>query len=110
MRIDGLGPDPAFYREYRNDLELLLRQAGDHDARPCPGCTIRCPKCGSHSCTCNCTSACDVAPRMMSSDPDDHPVESGIVPLVYAFYSLRLTPPCWSCEGPYTGEPMNGLA
>ncbi|MCZ6862069.1 MAG: hypothetical protein O7I42_17635 [Alphaproteobacteria bacterium] len=38
---------------------------------------------------------------MMSSEPEEFPIESAIVPLVYAFHSLRLTPPCWSCEGHY---------
>jgi hypothetical protein len=38
---------------------------------------------------------------MMSSAPEEHPIEAGIVPLVYAFHNLRLIPPCWSCEGHY---------
>ena len=38
---------------------------------------------------------------MMSSEPERFPIEAGIAPLVYAFHSLRLTPPCWSCEGHY---------
>ena len=36
---------------------------------------------------------------MMSSEPNDYPIEAGIVPLVYALNCLRLTQPCWSCEG-----------
>ena len=35
----------------------------------------------------------------MSSDPEEFPVEAGIVPLVLALYSLRQVEPCWSCEG-----------
>ena len=35
----------------------------------------------------------------MSSEPDQYPIEAGIVPLVYALYSMRVTTPCWSCEG-----------
>ena len=35
----------------------------------------------------------------MSDAPDKFPIEPGIVPLVYAFYTLRLLHPCWSCEG-----------
>ena len=38
---------------------------------------------------------------MMSSAPENFPIEAGIVPLVYAFHNLRVTPPCWSCEGHY---------
>ena len=35
----------------------------------------------------------------MSSDPDAHPIESGISPLVYGLNCLRVCPPYWSCEG-----------
>ena len=35
----------------------------------------------------------------MSSDPDRHPIEPGIAPLVFALLLLRLCHPCWSCEG-----------
>ena len=101
MHIDGLDTDHAILRGYRNDIERLLDQPSDHDARPCPGCTLTCPTCGSKSCVCNCSFTCDDAPRMLSSDPDDFAIEAGIVALVYAVNSLRLTPPCWSCEGHY---------
>ena len=101
MHIDGLDTDPAVLRGYRNDIERLHDQPSDGDARPCPGCNLTCPTCGSTSCVCNCSYHCDDAPLMMSSDPDDFSIEAGIVALVYAFNSLRLTPPCWSCEGHY---------
>lgn len=104
MRIEGPGPDPAFHRDYRGDLERLLNQPSSREARPCPGCDLVCPKCGSQSCTCTCSPSCEAAPRMLSSDPDEHPIETDIVPLVYALYSLRLTPPCWSCEGHYNRQ------
>ena len=35
----------------------------------------------------------------MSVEPESHPIEPGIAPLVFEFYALRLCPPCWSCEG-----------
>ena len=37
----------------------------------------------------------------MSGDPIRHPIEAGIVPVVYAIYTLRKLMPCWSCEGHY---------
>ena len=101
MHIDGLHSDPALLRGFRSDIKRFLDQPGDGDARPCPGCNLTCPKCGSISCVCNCSPNCADAPRMMSSDPEEFPIEAAIVPLVYAFNSLRLTPPCWSCEGHY---------
>jgi len=39
----------------------------------------------------------------MSSDPDNHPIEPHILPLVYALYCLRGCTPCWSSEGRIDG-------
>ena len=36
---------------------------------------------------------------MLSSDPENHPLESRIAPLVYALKRLEVFDPCWSCEG-----------
>lgn len=99
MKISRLEPNQAFYRACQQALEALLAQPTDKQARPCPDCAIACPCCGSPSCTCNCSSTCVHAPRQMSSEPDTLPIEPGIVPLVYALQSLRVCPPCWSCEG-----------
>lgn len=99
MRIKQLACDPAARRQVREDLETLLRQPSDKQARPCPDCRIPCPKCGATNCTCACSPHCPQAPRQLSSDPEAFPIEAGIVPLVYGLSSLRLCPPCWSCEG-----------
>jgi hypothetical protein len=63
------------------------------------GCTIKCPQCGSTGCQCRCSPACPEAPRELSSDPVYHPIEPGIVPLVFELKRLALFDPCWSCEG-----------
>ncbi len=36
---------------------------------------------------------------MLSTDPENYPIESGIVPLVFSLCSLRECQPYWSCEG-----------
>lgn len=99
MRIERLEPDHAFSRQSQRELEALLRQPADNKVRPCPGCSVPCPCCGSPTCTCNCSSACPYAPEEMSSDPHDHPIEPGIVPLVYSLHTVPECRPCWSCEG-----------
>jgi len=91
--------DAAFCEAQVEDLRLLIAQPDDRQARPCPGCDIACPTCGSKACTCNCRPSCPDAPQRLSSDPERFPVERGIAPLVYAFSSLRVLPPCWSFEG-----------
>ncbi len=36
---------------------------------------------------------------MLSSEPDEHPIEPQVLPLVYNLTTLRVMPTCWSCEG-----------
>ncbi len=99
MRIDRLSPDRGRYRARRDSLD---RFADDLDApftRPCTGCDKPCPCSGSASCACACGPDCAVAAHHLSCDPHDHPIEAGIVPLVYAMATLRTIVPCWSCEG-----------
>ncbi len=107
MKIELPERDGSLYRQRARDLELLLRQPSAAERRPCPGCDVRCTCSASPTCTCGCSSACAHAPRRMSSEPEIHPIEAGIVPLVYILNVLRLCPPCWSCEGHY--GPGGGL-
>lgn len=79
-------------------LKDLIAQPSDTQVRPCPDCHIRFGKETTLSAS-NCSMDCKYAPRHMSGEPDKWPIEPGIVPLVYALYSLRLITPCWSCEG-----------
>lgn len=64
-----------------------------------PNCTIRCPRCGSSGCQCKCTPSCPHAPHALSDDPELHPIEPGIVGLVFEMKRLGVFTPCWSCEG-----------
>lgn len=101
MKIATPERDEAVYAERRRDLERLLGQPSVADLRPCPGCDIPCPCRSSPSCTCGCSASCADAPRQMSSEPEAHPIEPRIAPLVYSLYALRVCHPCWSCEGHY---------
>lgn len=68
--------------------------------RVCGGaCATTCGTCGSTLCQCNCSPDCPDAPQGLSSDPRAHPIERGIVGLVFAMTRLGLFTPCWSCEG-----------
>lgn len=64
-----------------------------------PACASICPKCGQTNCRCACAPTCEMAPRTLSSDPDNNPIEAAVVPLVYELQRLGLAEPCWSCEG-----------
>ena len=79
-------------------LRNLINQPSDTQVRPCPNCDVSFGQAPASSAA-NCSTQCQYAPRMMSGEPEKFPIEAGIVPLVYALYSLRLVTPCWSCEG-----------
>jgi len=62
-------------------------------------CTMKCPSCGSMQCQCKCSPYCPEAPRKLSSDPERHPIEPLIAPLVFEMKRTGFFEPCWSCEG-----------
>lgn len=99
MKIEDLEADGEFRWQRERELRHVIEQPSAREARVCPGCDIHCSKCGSTVCTCNCSPDCPDAPLQLTSDPENHPVEPAIVPLVYALNELRVYHPCWSCEG-----------
>lgn len=99
MRIATPAEDAEFLHARRVELGELLGEPSPNVARPCPGCELPCPSTGSLTCACHCGPSCPHATLQMSSEPEEFPIELGIVPLVFALYSLRRVEPCWSCEG-----------
>ncbi len=79
--------------------EALGKLASRSNVRPCLGCSKTCKTCGSTTCRCQCSTKCPDAPRMLSSDPESFPIESGIVPLVYVLADTGVIQTVWSCEG-----------
>ena len=83
--------------QIKQALIEFINQPDDKTIKPCPTCP---PQAGTATNDCkNCSPACPYAKQQMSSDPEKYPIEAAIQPLVYAFYTLRVTMPCWSCEG-----------
>lgn len=95
--------DDCFKKEDKQriclDLKELLAQPSDKQQRPCPGCRFTFGSEKSITSTKNCSAKCEFVAGQMSSDPNKYPIESGVVSLVYALYTMRLMMPCWSCEG-----------
>jgi hypothetical protein len=82
------------------DLRHLLEQPTSTERRVRPGCDKVCGcKARSRQCNCSCSAFCADAERHLSSDPQRHPIERRVLPLVYSLASLRVVHPCWSCEG-----------
>lgn len=99
MKIEQFGGSRDFYAGRREALQAFIDTTKQPDGRPCQGCDMPCPICGSTTCRCSCKPDCPQAPEALSSDPDKFPIEEGIVPLVFALNSLEIGAPCWSCEG-----------
>jgi hypothetical protein len=72
-------------------LQALLQAPLPHVQPPCPGCCNHRPAL--------CSALCPDAARACSSEPQRHPVEPAVLPLVYELNALRVFQSCWSCEG-----------
>lgn len=90
---------PEQLRQLDADLDEAVRARGV-DGRVCDAsCAVRCPRCGETRCACACWSGCPEAPRALSVDPERHPIEPAMVPLVFEMRRLGVFDTCWSCEG-----------
>lgn len=77
------------------ELEEFLQKIQRPLTQPCPNCTN--PAQAGNPDVCN--WQCAAAPRALSSEPDNHPIESNAVKIVFELRQLGLFEPCWSCEG-----------
>lgn len=91
MKIIQPNVDMRHTDQVKQDLLRLIAQPSAAEAPPCPGCTLH-PKL-------ICSSGCEHAPRQLSIDAINYPIETNVVPLVYELSAVRLLQPCWSCEG-----------
>ncbi len=91
MEIEIPGPLMENKQRTRAELGLLLSQPGAHLVPPCQNCR-------EHIIP-MCNAKCVNAPRALSSDPENYPLEQKVVPLVYELRKTRVMQPCWSCEG-----------
>jgi len=99
MRIKPGEPSPGDHSAFEAEISKVIANPGV-EGRVCgKTCTIRCSACGSLSCQCMCHCECPDASARLSSDPVRHPLEPGIVPLVFAMKRDGGCTPCWSCEG-----------
>lgn len=99
MRIEKPARDPAFERRCREELDNFVHGPLEHTGRPCRTCARLCDRHKSPVCQCECTPDCGDAARYLSSEPEQFPIETGIVPLVLALARLGGLDPFWSCEG-----------
>ncbi|NIA69264.1 hypothetical protein HBA54_11745 [Pelagibius litoralis] len=91
MKIEHRTNDQGQKDRARDDLSKLLDAGVDAP----PPCAANCPNAFSP----NCSPSCPDVPRRLSSDPEKHPLEPLIAPLVYELQRLKVFQPCWSCEG-----------
>lgn len=99
MKISDANLKPNQTQQIKEALISFVNQPSDKEERPCPGCRFAVGESQSQTSTEFCNAYCINAPLQMSSDRQRYPIEAGAVPIVYAFYTMRLLTPCWSCEG-----------
>ncbi len=91
MRIERRNNGGTRDDRIREELGDILRSDSDGT----PVCAPNCPNASPE----RCSRRCPDIPRVISSDPDNHPLEGAIAPLVYELKRLEAFHPCWSCEG-----------
>ena len=103
MKIDYPDTDISLVESRLLEVDWLLSSLNSTTGRPCPGCTIKCDKCGSNHCNCNCAVTCVNAPAQLSSEHARYPIEDNVLPLGFTLRSMKVCDPCWSCEGHLDG-------
>ncbi len=91
MKIERRKDGRGRVAQIREELGEILHGGMDG----VPVCAADCPNAGPARCSRHCPDI----PQMLSSDPENHPLESRIAPLVYEIKRLEVFDPCWSCEG-----------
>lgn len=91
MRIERRKNSDTRNDQIREELDDILCS----NSNGTPVCAPDCPNASPE----HCSRQCPHIPVMMSSDPENHPLEGGIAPLVYELKRLEAFHPCWSCEG-----------
>ncbi len=96
---------PSFNDDrFMADIRKLITQPSVNEAPICAQCCFNFSDYGSESANDICSMNCQYASQNLSSDPKRYPIEQNIVPIVYALSSLKVTVPCWSCEGHVNNE------
>ncbi len=90
---------PERLRKLNADIAEVIDCRGVSGRVCSQSCMVVCPQCGSRGCQCACWPGCPHAARTLSVDPDLHPIEPAIVPLVFEMKRLGFFESCWSCEG-----------
>jgi len=93
MKIEGSKDGRGRPTAVREELKEIL----ENDTSGKPVCAPNCPKARPD----RCNRSCPDIPEMISTDPQKHPVEPRVAPLVFELKRLELFQPCWSCEGHY---------
>lgn len=80
----------------RNLVAREIRRAHGLGPRPDPVCCAHCP---DYEMLTGCHRYCPAAPRRLSSDGEQNPIEQMVAPLVFELRKTGVFYPCWSCEG-----------
>ena len=99
MKLKRIEPESNFILSTSKALHKLLNHPAPPMLRPCQDCTVSCPCSSSIVCGCNCSPECEHLATSLTSDPSKYPIETEIIPLVYALGCLEGCDTYWSCAG-----------
>ena len=91
MKINKPGDNILDKESLRRELMAFIDPPASQDEPPCPNCISYVVS--------ECAPSCSRAPKALSADPENHPLEPKVVPISFEMASSGVFQTCWSCEG-----------
>jgi len=99
MRIFKSTSSQTVLQQQQQELIDVIDCLSDDTNRSCQHCSRACSCSKSIDCNCDCSKSCPHISMGLSSEENTFPIESHILPLVYALNKMNIFQTCWSCEG-----------
>ncbi len=99
MRIFKSTSSQTILQQQQQELIDVIDCLSDDTNRSCQHCSQVCSCSKSMDCNCDCSESCPHISTGLSSEENTFPIESHVLPLVYALNKMNIFKTCWSCEG-----------
>ena len=99
MQIIKTTSSQSVLQQQQIELIDVIQSLSDDTNRSCQHCSQACSCSNSIDCNCDCSVSCPHIATGLSSEENTFPIESHVLPLVYALNKMNIVQTCWSCEG-----------
>jgi len=99
MKIIKSTSSQSVLQQQQRELIDVIESLSDDTNRSCQHCSQACSCSNSIDCNCDCSVSCPHIATGLSSEKNTFPIESHVLPLVYALNKMNIFQTCWSCEG-----------